>query len=64
MWLYPLPAVLTMMGWAALFWYTGPARKWGLLEISLGALAFLVRAHEMRQWPFAPAKFAATSEVV
>ena len=64
MWLYPLPAVLTMLGWAALFWYTGPARKWGLLEISLGVLAFLVRAHEVREWPFAPASVAATSEVV
>jgi fructoselysine transporter len=52
MWLYPLPAVLTMMGWAWLFWQTGPARKWGLAEIALGALAFLVRAREMRQWPF------------
>ncbi len=49
----PLPAVLTMLGWAWLFWQTGPARKWGLAEIALGALAFLIRAREMRQWPFA-----------
>jgi len=55
MWLYPLPAVLTMIGWAWLFWQTGPARKWGLAEIALGALAFLIRAREMRQWPFATA---------
>ncbi|MGC1620438.1 MAG: APC family permease [Candidatus Acidiferrum sp.] len=53
MWLYPWPAVLTMVGWAWLFWQTGPARKWGLAEIALGALAFLIRAREMRQWPFA-----------
>lgn len=53
MWFYPLPAVLTMLGWAWLFWQTGPARKWGLAEIALGALAFLIRAREMRQWPFA-----------
>jgi fructoselysine transporter len=52
MWLYPLPAVLTMIGWAWLFWQTGPTRKWGLAEIALGTLAFLVRAGEMRQWPF------------
>jgi amino acid transporter len=52
MWFYPLPAVLTMIGWALLFWATGPARKWGLLEIALGLLAFLIRAREMRQWPF------------
>jgi len=50
-----VPAVLTMIGWAWLFWQTGPARKWGLLEIAFGALAFLIRAREMREWPFAPA---------
>ncbi|MGB2591754.1 MAG: APC family permease [Candidatus Acidiferrum sp.] len=59
MWLYPLPAVLTMIGWAWLFWQTGPARKWGLAEIALGALAFLIRAREMRQWPFAKASVEA-----
>jgi amino acid transporter len=53
MWLYPLPAVLTMAGWAALFWATGTARKWGLLEIALGAIAFLIRSRQMQQWPFA-----------
>jgi amino acid transporter len=52
MWLYPLPAVLTMIGWAWLFWQTGATRKWGLAEIGLGALAFLIRAREVRQWPF------------
>jgi fructoselysine transporter len=55
MWLYPLPAVFTMCGWAALFWATGSARKWGLLLIGLGILAFLLRAREVRQWPFAAA---------
>jgi hypothetical protein len=56
MWLYPLPAVLTMCGWAALFWATGSARKWGLLLIVLGVMAFLLRAREVRQWPFAAAE--------
>ena len=51
-WLYPVPAVLTMLGWAWLFWQTGTTRKWGLAEIALGALAFLIRAREVRQWPF------------
>jgi fructoselysine transporter len=55
MWLYPLPAILTMCGWAALFWATGAARKWGLLLIGLGIVAFLLRAREVRQWPFAAA---------
>jgi len=52
MWLYPAPAVLTMVGWAWLFWHTGTARKWGLLEIALGVLAFLVWTATMKQWPF------------
>jgi amino acid transporter len=58
MWLYPAPAVLTMIGWAWLFWQTGATRKWGLVEIALGVLAFLVRAREVRQWPFATAPSA------
>ncbi len=56
MWLYPLPALLTMLGWAGLFWATGPARKWGLLVIALGVAAFLVRARIVREWPFALTK--------
>jgi amino acid transporter len=56
MWLYPLPAVITIIGCAALFWATGPARKWGIAEIALGAVAFLVRAHQLKEWPFAPPK--------
>ena len=51
MWVYPLPAILTMLGWAALFLSTGPARKWGLLVIALGVIAFLVRARVSREWP-------------
>jgi fructoselysine transporter len=53
MWLYPVPAVLTMFGWAWLFWQTGIARKWGIAEIALGTLAFLIWTRKMRQWPFA-----------
>jgi len=53
MWLYPLPAILTMIGWAWLFWHTGAARKWGLLEIAFGLTAFLVWTKTMKQWPFA-----------
>jgi len=53
MWLYPVPAVLTMIGWLWLFWRTGAARKWGLLQIALGVVAFLVWTWEKKQWPFA-----------
>jgi amino acid transporter len=53
MWLYPLPAVVTIIGCAMLFWATGSARKWGIAEIALGMIAFLIRARELREWPFA-----------
>src|SRR5256886_1321888 len=49
MWLYPLPAVLSMTGWFWLFWRTGPARKWGLLQIALGVVAFLIWTWEKKQ---------------
>ncbi len=52
MWLYPVPAILTMCGWIWLFWRTGPARKWGLLQIALGILAFLIWTWDRKQWPF------------
>jgi amino acid transporter len=55
MWVYPLPAVLSMTGWFWLFWQTGPARKWGLLQIALGVVAFLIWTWEKKQWPFARA---------
>lgn len=55
MWLYPVPAVVTMIAWGWLFWHTGPFRKFGLAAISIGVIAFLVWTREMRQWPFAPA---------
>jgi len=64
MWWYPLPAVLTMLGWAWLFWHTGAARKWGLLEIALGVLAFLVWTAGMKQWPFEKNPTNGTSEPI
>ena len=60
MWLYPVPAVLTMIGWAWLFLQTGQMRK-GLAGIALGAVAFLIRAREMRQWPFASSQLPVDS---
>jgi len=53
MWAYPMPAVFTAMAWVWLFWHTGPFRKFGLLAVALGVIAFLVWTREMRQWPFA-----------
>jgi len=59
MWLYPLPAVVTILGWAALFVATG--RKFvfgGLLVILLGATVFLFQARYRREWPFGPPRQA------
>ena len=58
MWLYPVPAVLTMIGWFWLFWRTGPVRKWGLLQIALGVVAFLIWSWDRKRWPFEKAMTA------
>ncbi|HEY6946647.1 MAG TPA: APC family permease [Candidatus Acidoferrum sp.] len=58
MWLYPVPAVLSLIGWLWLFWRTGSVRKWGLLQIALGIVAFLVWTWDRKQWPFAKADTA------
>jgi len=59
MWLYPLPALLTIAGWIWLFSRTGRAMWWGLFVILLGLVVFLVRAALQKEWPFT----AAPSEV-
>jgi amino acid transporter len=54
MWLYPLPALITILGWAALFVATG--RRFaigGLLVIAVGIGVYLVQAFVRREWPFA-----------
>jgi amino acid transporter len=52
MWLYPLPALLTIAGWIWLFLRTGRAMWWGLFVIILGLAVFLVRSRLRREWPF------------
>jgi fructoselysine transporter len=52
MWLYPVPALLTIAGWIWLFSRTGQAMWWGLLVIVLGVSVFLVRARLRGEWPF------------
>jgi amino acid transporter len=52
MWLYPLPALLTIAGWIWLFLRTGRAVWWGLFVIILGLAVFLVRSRLRREWPF------------
>lgn len=54
--LYPLPVVVTILGWAALFAATGYFALGGLLVISLGVVTFLVQARLRGEWPFAIAQ--------
>ncbi len=53
MWLYPVPAVLAIAGWLAIFISTG--RKpmvVSLVAMAAGILVYLGRARWLRQWPF------------
>jgi amino acid transporter len=54
MWLYPLPAVLSIMGWAALFYATGwKFALGGLTVIALGIVTYMIQARYRGVWPFA-----------
>ena len=56
MWLYPLPALLTIAGWIWLFLRTGRAVWWGLFVITLGLGVFLVQSRLRGEWPFRAAR--------
>jgi amino acid transporter len=53
MWLFPVPAVVAIVGWLAIFFSTG--RNFalsGLLVTVVGVLVFLVRTRMRKEWPF------------
>jgi len=53
MWLYPLPALLSILGWAALFYYTGwKFALGGIVVIALGIVTYLIQASYRHLWPF------------
>ncbi len=57
MWLYPLPALLALLGWLFLFWTADPKLKLGSLAASVfGVLLFLAWSWRVRQWPFGDPK--------
>ncbi len=60
MWLYPLPALLTIAGWVWLFLRTGMAVWWGLFVIVLGLVVFLVESRLRGEWPFGAPSSEAT----
>ena len=53
MWLYPVPVVIAVAGWAGIFLATGPKPMLAsLLAATAGILVYLGRARWLRQWPF------------
>jgi basic amino acid/polyamine antiporter, APA family len=56
MWLYPVPAVIALVGWAYVFLTSGWAYiAVGLATLAAGVVAFLLRARVSSTWPFVPA---------
>ena len=52
--LYPLPALIALVGWLTLFASTGGAAiAFGIVTLSCGTLIFFARARLQRSWPFA-----------
>ncbi|HXX21155.1 MAG TPA: APC family permease [Candidatus Acidoferrum sp.] len=53
MWLYPVPVVIAIFGWAGIFLATGPKPMLAsLIAATAGILVYLGRARWQRQWPF------------
>src|SRR5215510_11605457 len=54
MWLYPLPALLALIGWVFIFATTAlPVILLGLGTLALGAIFFFVWSWHSKRWPFA-----------
>ena len=53
MWLYPLPALVALVGWIFVF-ATTPVRVilFGLGVLALGCVAFLLWSWRTKRWPF------------
>jgi amino acid transporter len=53
MWLYPLPALVALLGWVFVF-VTTDVRVilFGLAVLALGGVAFLAWSRRVRRWPF------------
>ena len=53
-WLYPLPCLLAMLGWLAVYFLSDRIYiALGLLTMSIGIAAFLLWSRMSRSWPFA-----------
>ncbi|MBC5829118.1 MAG: amino acid permease [Candidatus Eremiobacteraeota bacterium] len=53
MWLFPVPALVALLGWAFAFYNAGSkAIVFGVGTLSLGLVAYLITARVQRAWPF------------
>ena len=53
MWLYPVPVLLAIVGWLAIFISTGRRPMLAsLAAMAAGILVYMGRARMLRQWPF------------
>ena len=55
MWLYPVPAIIALVGWVFLYYSTDPLSQ--ILSVSwvvVGVIAFLIFARAEHVWPFGP----------
>jgi len=61
MWLYPLPALMALVGWIFLFVMSGKQQVVSsLLALAAGVAAFLIWSKLRRSWPFAETEPART----
>jgi amino acid transporter len=54
MWLYPIPALVALLGWIFVFATTAPqVILFGIGVLALGCVAFLLWSRKTQRWPFA-----------
>jgi amino acid transporter len=54
MWLFPLPALVALVGWTYIFFAAGTAAiVFGVVSVGVGLGVYLARAASRREWPFA-----------
>jgi amino acid transporter len=55
MWLYPIPGILALFGWAYVYYSSGWSSIWmSLVWVAVGIVAYLIWARIERIWPFGP----------
>jgi hypothetical protein len=54
MWLFPLPALIALLGWIYVYLSAGRnAIVYGVVTLAAGSAVYLGRAARRREWPFA-----------